>query len=164
MRTFGVILIAVFAASALNAGPSEPPDRAAKIPASQVIKLDEAINVVLKSKPVDWHGHNYHLAEFGTLTFHRNGDHFKATLKGSILTFDDVTYRISIALYDDTEELLGAGTADCEVPRIWAGYCIAMPRTIEFDFGVSKSFERASIFQLAIAERTVLTPDQWQKE
>ena len=147
----------------LRASQQQNPESKPASDARLSFKLDEPIAMNVKSKPVHWHGHAYSLVEMGEATFQRENGRLTAKLSGWVTTFDDVDYHVSMALFDDAGQFLGAATATSDVQRIWLGYVGTQPRTLNFDFGVSQAYERAAIFSIAIAERKVLTPDDWQK-
>src|SRR5688572_18267535 len=136
----GAALLGLMSGLTLQLRASQKPNPESK-PASEArlaYKLDEPIAAKAKSKPVHWHGHAYSLVELGEATFQRENDRLTAKLSGWVTTFDDVDYHVSMALFDDAGQFLGAATATCDVQRIWAGYVITQPRTLNLDFGVSQ--------------------------
>ena len=49
------------------------------------------------------------------------------------------------------------------MPRVWLGKPLQETRTLQFDFGVSLAYRQAKSFSVAISERKVLTPADWQR-
>jgi hypothetical protein len=126
--------------------------------AGQPIRLD------VKSAPVRWREHSYHLVSVGQASFLLSArHHLTGVLKAGITTFDSVDYEVHAALYDAAGRLLGTARALCPVERVWLGKVLNSSRELQLDFGINDAYERAKWFSVSITERQVVTPDQWQK-
>lgn len=123
------------------------------------------IEINVRSPGVTWNGGTFHLVSLGRIEFSldRDSGALSAEVRGGVTTFDDVRYDVSGAVFDEAGILLGTARAECEVPREWLGKCLTMQKTLTLDFGVSLDYARAKTFAIAISNRKVLTPDQWQK-
>ena len=144
------------------------PARAAEAPpvpgAVEVFLTGRSVAVSAQSAPVRWRGEDYRLVRVGEARFFRSPlQRVTASLKASVLTFDNVEYEVHAALYDERGSLLGTARALCPVSRMWAGTAGITPVELHLDFGISKAYERAQWLTVGITERDVLTPDQWQK-
>lgn len=127
-------------------------------------KLKEGIHIDVQSKPVTWNKQPVHLVGFHRARFQLSGDptpRLTAEITGRSVTFDQVHYRVSGAVYDKNNTLLGAASTDLDVERIWLGQCLTQPAKLTLDFGRSQAWDRAARFELVISEMPVLTPEQW---
>ncbi|MFN3650588.1 MAG: hypothetical protein ACK47B_13510 [Armatimonadota bacterium] len=152
---------AVPAAAAQSGGAPEPRKTAQPVP----LKLDGPIRVDVKSHPVLWNGHAYHLLRIWEARFQRSSEgRLTAVLQLSTITFDQVEYDVSAAVLDAAGTLLGTARAPVQVERVWLGKALTTSGKLELDFGISLDYERAAAFSLGISRRRVLTPDEWQNE
>jgi hypothetical protein len=141
-------------------GAGEAGERARMFP----ISLGEPAVIDVKSQGVEWRGNTYHLLRFGKARFRLDAEgRLLGTLTGGVTTFDDVPYEVHLAVFDGGGGLLGTAKAACPVQRIWLGKPLLETRTLEFDFGVSLAYRQAKSFSVAISERKVLTPADWQR-
>ena len=165
-RTFALTSLAACSVSAI--GTSSTGSRrgcGASGPANQEIRLGQAMKLQLESSPVSWQSGHIHLLSFNQITFKLDSEssQLTASMKGKLLTFDDVDYSVGLAVFDEEGLMLGSTSTTCHVPRIWVGRYGQQPVDLTLDFGISNNFKSARRFQASISERTVLTPDQWQK-
>lgn len=87
-----------------------------------------------------------------------------AELHGGMFTYDQVTYRLSGAVFDDQGRLLGTASTEVPVQRIWLGAIGLMQHKIQLDFGPSRAWARAAEVHLSISDMPTLSPDEWQGE
>ena len=125
----------------------------------QAAKLD------CHSDNVEWNGGFVQLLRFSSLSFSLDPDtnQVSAIAKGRLITFDDVEYLLSLALFDKEGAFLGAATKTCQVQRIWLGVYASQGISIEFDFKSSSRYPAADRFAFSISSEKVLTPSDWQK-
>lgn len=157
LASSGTLVVAGTAVAAAE-GDAERP-RNLPFSTGRPIKID------VRSPGVTWNGSTFHLVSLGRAEFSldRDSGALSAEVRGGVTTFDEVRYDVSGAVFDEAGNLLGTARAECEVPREWLGKCLTMQRTLTLDFGVSLDYARAKTFAIAISNRKVLTPDQWQK-
>lgn len=127
------------------------------------LELGKEIKIELESQPVTWRTHDYVLAAFHKVQFDFDPKTHRLTAKldGMTVTFDDMNYEVSGAVFDSSGALLGAGRTDCKVARTWLGKALTAKSVLSLDFGISLDYPKAESFQLSISNRPVLTPDQW---
>lgn len=128
------------------------------------VSFGEPATIDVRSQRVEWRGNTYHLLRLGKAQF-RLGEQGRltGTLTGAVVTFDNVPYEVHLAVFDAAGSLLGTAKAACPVERVWLGKPLLEARTLEFDFGVSLAYRQAKSFSVAISERKVLTPADWQQ-
>ncbi len=145
---------------------SAPAENRAPEPAKPgfAFKLKEGIHIDVQSKPVTWNKQPVHLVGFHRARFKLSDDptpRLTAEITGRSVTFDQVRYRVSGAVYDKNDTLLGAASTDLDVERVWFGKCLTHSAELTLDFGRSQAWDRAARFELVISEMPVLTPEQW---
>lgn len=147
------------AATAVSADDPKPPSSRTPFAPGKPIEID------VRSTGVTWNGGIFHLVRLGHIEFSldRHAGTLTAEARGGITTFDEVNYDVSAAVFDESGVLLGTARAACEVPRESLGKCLTMPVTLPLDFGTSLDFVFAKSFEVAVSNRRVLTPDEWQK-
>jgi hypothetical protein len=156
--------LAVALGSTALAGQEGAPPAAPAASGATAIAFGRPIPVDVKSAGVEWKGHTYHLVRIGRAEFHLAEEgRLKAVLSAGITTFDDVDYEVHAAVFDAAGRLLGTAKAPCKVQRIWVGKTLLSAVKLELDFGVSRAYAQAKSFTLAVSDRKVLTPDDWQK-
>ena len=160
-RTFAIASIATCALPTIGVGK----DTSDKSDSLHDFRFGETKNLEIKSTPVKWQGGDVHLLTLGKFEFSldRNSNWLSARVNGSLLTFDNIDYTIGIAVFRADGTMLGVSTVICHVPRIWLGVYAKQPVDLKLDFGVSNNYPNGSKFKATISDRTVLTPDQWQK-
>lgn len=138
-------------------------DDAHSAPNPVPFKAGTPVKLDLQSAPVMWRDSPVHLLTLNHITFslHQEGRSLIAKVNGSIQTFDNVEYDISVAVFGGKGDLLGSSRAVCKVPRHWAGRCGMQQTSLTLDFGISNDFPQARSFLACISNRDVLTPDQW---
>lgn len=148
-----------FGATSLSAAQESSATTAKPAP----LELGKEIKIQLESKPVTWKAHDYILARFHKVQFDLDPETHRLTAKldGMTVTFDNVNYEVSGAVFADNGALLGAGRTDCKVARTWLGKALTAQLELSLDFGISLDYSKAESFQLSISDRAVLTPDQW---
>lgn len=129
------------------------------------VELDKALAIDVRSPGVRWREAMIHLVRLDTARFSLDLDsnHLTASISGRIQTFDKVDYDVSVAVLSDQGKLLGVARTQCKVPRFWAGRYGNQQVKLAMDFGISKDFDGPLSFLASISNRTVLTPDQWNK-
>ena len=86
--------------------------------------------------------------ESGILTADKH-DRLTATISATIKTYSNVEYRISAALFDDQNSLLGSATNQISIKYVRLGRMGMTYRDIEFDFGCSRTYRNVSRLMLA---------------
>ena len=147
------------------AQPQKQPKDQEAAPARIIpLELGRSIPLAVQSPSIEWKSKTFHLVTLGSIQFKLDKtDLLKADIQAGVMTFDDVVYDISVAVFDATKQLLGTARAQCKVERVWLSYVLASPRTLSLDFGVSLDYARATAFMVSVSKRKVLTPDEWQK-
>lgn len=157
-----VTIAAAFLIGATTGSQSGP----TKIQGTHAFTFDKPIPLDLKSTGVVWRGQTYHLLQFNSIRFEITEEsHLTAEVNGAVCCFDDVEYTLHGAVYDASGALLGTATAPFKVQKLWVGYVVREDddRSFPLDFGISTNYGNAKHFALAISERTVKTPKQWEK-
>jgi hypothetical protein len=150
---------ALGAAGAVHAEP----ERAAS-PGAVPLALDRQLDLRVESQGIRWREYTYHLVRLNRARFHLDErSRLTAVLTGGLTTFDDVDYDVHVAVFDAVGDLLGTARTACPVERIWLGKVITSRVELKLDFGISHAFANARTFTVAITDRKVLTPDDWQK-
>ena len=144
-------------------GADDPLRPAERSSLEYAFQLDRKVPLHASSPAVVWRGINFRLLEFGSVLFHQEGPHLTATLLGGRTTFDNVTYDVYAAVFDDKGKLLGTGSIPVQVRREWLGKVLNEHVEAKLDFGSNEDFSQARTFSVAVSRRKVLTPDQWQK-
>ncbi len=128
--------------------------------------FDKPVDHIVKSNAVTWRKNDYHLVQFHRALFSldKKTSQLSAKLTGRIMTFDDVVYDVSGAVFGANGELLGSARSKCKVSRHWLGRPTSTAMSLVLDFGSSRAFAKAKTFLLGISDQPVLTPDQWQKD
>ena len=90
---------------------------------SMKLEVGEKQAIELTTEPVTWRKHPVHLARFHSIQFSLDPEKhaLKADLQGAVVTFDQVDYELSGAVFGADGKLLGAARAFCKVPRRWLG-------------------------------------------
>lgn len=161
-RTFAFASVA--ASSVMAFGRDEEASKTKSTASFEEFRFGEAVEFELKSSPAKWQGGDVHLICLNRFTFSFDSKigQLTAGAKGSLLTFDNVDYTISVTVFAADGAMLGSSTAVCAVPRVWRGVYLQQPVDLTLDFGISNKFEHATKFMACISDRTVLNPDQWQ--
>ncbi len=140
------------------------PESARPIPGAHPLALAQDLRIDVQSNPVTYHGSTFSLVRLNKARFELAGDdHLTARVSGALLTFDEVDYEVHAAVMDASGRLLGTAHAPCPVQRIWLGEQMTTQRDVALDFGISRAYAAARHFIIAVTDRKVLTPDQWQK-
>lgn len=127
-------------------------------------KLNQPIPVEVKSAPVAWQDYDYHLLQFHNIQFSLDANsHLTARLAGRIVCFDEVTYSVGAAVFGPEDVLLGTSRTECKIGRLWAGKVLNSTADLHLDFGISLDYPGSKFFQLCVSNRTVQTPDAWQR-
>jgi hypothetical protein len=165
IAVLGLFGVGGFVAAAPALPQSEPNSREGTPGPTIPLKLGESIPLAIQSAGVEWRGGVYRLVELRSIQFDFNGQTSRLTaqIKADVRTFDNVDYDVSVAVFDAAGKLLGADRTLCSVPHIMHGKSTILERTINFDFGVSLDYSRATAFTVGVSKRKVLTPDDRQK-
>lgn len=126
--------------------------------------LEEDLRLDVRSVPVMWRDEAFYLLSYQEIQFDLSDDEtprLTARLRGKRLTFDDVRYRLSAAVYDKTGALLGVATCEVPVKRYWMGVCGIVSEERSLDFGPSLAWDRAARYEVTLSEVPVLTPADW---
>jgi hypothetical protein len=126
----------------------------------------QPLPVKVQSHEVRWRGAAYRLVEVTSAQFNLDAvtSQLQADLKVAITSFDQVTYEISVAVFDAQGRLLGAARAVCPVARIWLGNLVLSSRSMTLDFGTSLDYAQAAKFTVSVSRCPVLTPEEWMKK
>jgi hypothetical protein len=118
-----------------------------------------------ESDAIEWGGHEYRLIKIAAIRFEldKKTGGMRAAATAGITTFDRVDYDVSIAVFDAADELLGVARVQCPIERLWVTKVMLESRKLEFDFGQSLDYARATKFKMAISKRPIMTPAHWQK-
>ena len=85
-----------------------------------------------------------------------------AKVTGDVTHFDNVQYRLHVALFDKSGGLLGTASTVIEAKRFGVGYVgRARDKVFSLNFGVSRAYTQTGYFALALSDVPVATPDQW---
>lgn len=165
-RRFGKLGLAVGGVSIGSVVNAADKKAVAKIAERSRFEPGKEIEIELQSHPVKWRDSEVHLLRFNRLRFDLDEETstLTAELKGGVITFDQVDYEVSGAVFDEAGGLLGAGRSMCQVQRRWLGRTALMKRELLLNFGASLDFSKARSFQLSISRQVVLTPEQWSKQ
>ena len=176
-RNFAFVSLSAFIAPAATAATvsgrpngTTPPESSSpgrvQVPARPLpLRISDPTKLDIQSAPVHWQGGPVHLVTLASFRCELDATtkQLTASIEGSLLTFDEVDYDVSAVVFDRWGEVLGAARAVCKVPRIWLGVYASQPVALNLDFGRSNRFADATHVMVAISDRDVLTPDQWQK-
>ena len=81
-----------------------------------------------------------------------------AKLDCSVLQYTKMSSKIHAALFDQKHRLLGTATAAEEIEYIRLGVIPTLFRTIEFDFGSSKLYDKATEIVFVVEESAIPNP------
>lgn len=171
-RILAVTALGVFAVGGtlMIAGPAQSQSAANDQKSAPVrtipLELGRSIPLKVQSSGVEWAGQKLHLLTLNSIQFEldKQTNHLKAEIQAEGMSFENVDYDISVAVFDAAGELLGTARTQCQLQRVWKGtFKHGLKRTISLDFGSSLGYPRATTFMVSISNRKVLTPDEWQK-
>jgi hypothetical protein len=129
------------------------------LPNSIPIKLDEKVQISVRSAPVKVGERELHIVSIGTGQFYLDKDaHLTAILNAAVAQYTNMEYRIVVAVFDGAGQLLGAAQHDESVSYTRLGVMPTLFREINLDFGISKAFGRAAFAVIAISDRDVPEP------
>lgn len=125
------------------------------------VELDKEFSLSMQSSPVVQGGARLSLISLGKcrLTLYADS-RLRAKVHAAVVQYSEVDYWISLAVYNEQQELLGAAVHKEAIRYIRLGATPTMLPELEFDFGVSNRFNAVSRIAAAISERDVPEPGQ----
>ena len=124
-----------------------------KLPGAIPLKLGQLTTINASSTPAVAHGNEFTVLSIGKGTFTLSDDHhLTAVIQAAVVQWAEMTYRISIAIFDRQHRLLGAATHDEMVQYVRLGLTPTTFRNIPFDFGVSKTYRKARFVVATISD------------
>jgi len=164
-RTFAKLAVALGGVSVVSRGRAATKGKASVGALISGLKFGEPIGIDLRSSGVMWRESEIHFLRFNKVRFDLDEDSstLTARLHGAVISFDQVDYEVSGAVFDGRGVLLGSGWSRCQVERRWLGRSALVKRELAVQFGSSPDFPKARMFQFSISREAVLTPDQWAR-
>jgi hypothetical protein len=155
-----------FLAAAAEPPPKETKNQEASPGPTIPLTFGSSIPLAVQSPGAEWRGQPIHLVNLTSIQFDLDKEtgRLKADVKAGVLTFDNVAYDVSVAVFDAAGRLLGVSRGRCNVERIMLGKSTIRPQTVSLDFGVSRDYVHAATFMVAISNRKVVTPEEWYKQ